>query len=106
MAHTDSRPHPETDLDPQARPRLATHVRMRFDAARGQHTLLAPESVLVLNDTGAAIVDLCDGVRTIADIQSELRHRYAAASSSEVADQVRSFVSTLAAHHLLETDHG
>ena len=38
---------------PAAAAGLAPHVRMTFDAARGQHVLLSPETVWVLNDTGA-----------------------------------------------------
>ena len=51
--------------------------------------LLTPETVTVLNDTGAAIVGLCDGQRTVAEIVAELRERY-----DRVADdEVRSFLA-------------
>lgn len=90
------------ELSDDARPRLVPHVRMRFDAARQQHTLLSPETILVINDTGAAIVELCDGERSIAEIQSELRRRY-----DHVADDdVRSFVADLISKHGMEVDHG
>jgi pyrroloquinoline quinone biosynthesis protein D len=88
--------------DEAARPRLARHVRLKFDTAREQYALLSPESVWVLNDTGVAIVKLCDSRRTIADIQSELRTRY-----DQVADgDVRRFVSDLVAKRGMEIDHG
>ncbi|TQC43800.1 pyrroloquinoline quinone biosynthesis peptide chaperone PqqD [Rhodococcus sp. WS4] len=88
--------------DEAARPRLAPHVRMRFDAARGQHALLSPETVWVLNDTGAAIVELCDGSRTVAEIQSELQNRY-----EQVADgDVRRFLADLIPKHCMEVHHG
>ena len=89
-------------IDDSARPRLAPHVRMRFDAARGQHALLSPETVLAINDTGAAIVELCDGRRTVAEIQSELQRRY-----DKVADgDVRRFLADLVAKHGMEVNHG
>ena len=89
-------------VDDAARPRLTRHVRMRFDAARGQHALLSPETVWVINDTGAAIVELCDGRRTVAEIQSELKSRY-----DQVADgDVRRFLADLVARHDMEVDHG
>ncbi|MGE0214715.1 pyrroloquinoline quinone biosynthesis peptide chaperone PqqD [Mycolicibacterium sp.] len=89
-------------IEDSARPRLARHVRMRFDATRGRHVLLSPEAVLVINDTGAAIVDLCDGERTVADIESELERRY-----DDVADgDVRSFLADLVAKHGMEVTHG
>ncbi len=43
------------------RPKLVRHARYRWDELRGQHQLVYPEGILVLNDTGAAIVRLCDG---------------------------------------------
>jgi pyrroloquinoline quinone biosynthesis protein D len=93
---------PMESIDDSARPRLAPHVRMRFDAARGQHTLLSPETVWVINGTGAAIVQLCDGRRTVAEIQSELQSRY-----DEVADgDVRRFLADLVAKHGMEVNHG
>jgi pyrroloquinoline quinone biosynthesis protein D len=88
--------------DEAARPRLAPHVRMTFDAARGQYALLSPETVWVINDTGAAIVELCDARRTVAEIQTELRSRY-----DQVADgDVRRFVTDLVTKHGMEIDHG
>ena len=88
--------------DEAARPRLVRHVRMKFDAARGQYALLSPEAVWVLNETGVAIVELCDSRRSIAEIESELRSRY-----HQVADgDVRRFVAALVTKHGMEIDHG
>lgn len=88
--------------DLNARPRLAPHVRMVFNAARGEHALLSPEMIWVINATGAAIVELCDAQRTIAEIGAELRGRY-----DQVADSdVQSFVANLVTRHGMEVDHG
>jgi pyrroloquinoline quinone biosynthesis protein D len=88
--------------DDAGRPRLARHVRMRYDAARKQYALLSPETIWVLNDTGVAIVELCDARRTIAEIQAELRSQY-----DQVADgDVRRFVADLVTKHGMEIDHG
>ena len=80
------------------RPRLARHVRLRFDPARGRHVLLTPEAVTVLNGTGAAVLELCDGRRTVREIVAELRGRYAHVDD----DEVRLFVDRLAARRCLE----
>ncbi|WP_284980450.1 pyrroloquinoline quinone biosynthesis peptide chaperone PqqD [Arthrobacter sp. fls2-241-R2A-200] len=89
-------------VDETARPRLAPHVRMTFNAARGEHALLSPETVWVLNSTGAAIVELCDAERTVAEISVELRSRY-----DQVAEgDVQRFVAELVAKHGMEVDHG
>ncbi|MGH3086185.1 MAG: pyrroloquinoline quinone biosynthesis peptide chaperone PqqD [Rubrobacteraceae bacterium] len=79
------------------RPRLARHMRMEWDPAREQHVLLAPEGVIALNQTGANILGLCDGERTVADIVEELRAKY-----DRVADdEVRNFLSRLAAKRMV-----
>ncbi|QDG64825.1 pyrroloquinoline quinone biosynthesis peptide chaperone PqqD [Pseudarthrobacter sp. NIBRBAC000502772] len=88
--------------DESARPRLAPHVRMVFNAARGEHALLSPETVWVINATGAAIVELCDAQRTVAEISDELRSKY-----DQVADgDVQRFVADLVTRHGMEVNHG
>jgi len=84
------------------RPRLAPHVRLRFDAARTCHVLLSPETVVVLNATGAAILELCDGRRTVTAIVAELRARYARVAD----DEVRRHLGRLAARRLVEVGRG
>jgi pyrroloquinoline quinone biosynthesis protein D len=84
---------PTNQPRPTSRPSLAPHVRLRFDPARQRHVLLTPETVTVLNETGAAILSLCDGERTVAEILAELRRRY-----DRVADEeVRLFLAGLLA---------
>ena len=79
------------------RPSLVGHVRSRYDPKRERHVLLAPESVIVLNATGADILDLCDGRRTVADVVAELARRY----DRVVDDEVQGFLTRLVARHLL-----
>ncbi|MBX6753850.1 MAG: pyrroloquinoline quinone biosynthesis peptide chaperone PqqD [Thermorudis peleae] len=73
------------------RPRLARQARMVWDPVRQRHVLLAPEGVLLLNETGAVIVSLCDGNRTVADIIAELRQRY----DRVVEHEVQNFIARL-----------
>jgi pyrroloquinoline quinone biosynthesis protein D len=90
-----------TDSDAD-RPRLAPHVRLTFDQARRKYVLLTPETVTLLNDTGAAILELCDGERTVDEILTELRDRY-----DRVADdEVRLFLADLLAERRLEVSCG
>ena len=89
---------PVQTVDGADRPKLARHVRLRFDPSRGQHVLLTPEAVTVLNGTGAAVLELCDGQRTVAEIVTELRGRYVHVDD----DEVRLFVDRLAARRWLE----
>jgi pyrroloquinoline quinone biosynthesis protein D len=89
----------DSDTD---RPRLAPHARLTFDLARQRHVLLTPEAVTLLNDTGAAILELCDGERTVAEILAELRRRY-----DHVADdEVRLFLASLLAKRRVEVGRG
>ncbi|PAZ12806.1 pyrroloquinoline quinone biosynthesis peptide chaperone PqqD [Streptomyces sp. SA15] len=84
------------------RPRLAPHVRLTFDPARERHVLLAPEAVSVLNGTGATVLGLCDGQRTVAEIVAELNGRY----DGVVDDDVRFFLARLAARRCVEVGDG
>lgn len=82
--------------------RLAPHVRLTYDQARQRHVLLTPETVTLLNGTGAAILELCDGERTVGGILAELRNRY-----DRVADaEVRAFLNGLLARRCVEVSHG
>jgi pyrroloquinoline quinone biosynthesis protein D len=84
------------------RPRLARLVRLEWDQVRESHVLLAPEGVLVLNQTGAIILRLCDGERTVVEIVEELRGRY----DRVAGDEVRDFLARLAAKRWLELGDG
>jgi pyrroloquinoline quinone biosynthesis protein D len=81
-----------------SRPTLSPHVRMTFDRVREQHVLLGPEAVSVLNPTGTAILELCDGQRTVAEVVQELSDRY----DHAVGDEVREFLARLAARGYVE----
>jgi pyrroloquinoline quinone biosynthesis protein D len=75
------------------RPRLARHVRLGFCPTRKKPILLLPETVVVLNTSGADILELCDGHRSVADIVDELGRRY----DRVVDDEVTQFLARLAA---------
>jgi pyrroloquinoline quinone biosynthesis protein D len=83
-------------------PRLARHVRLTFCRTRQRQILLYPETVVVLNDSGAAILGLCDGRRTVAEIVAELGAHYQAVPG----DEVRRFLARLVARRCVELAHG
>jgi pyrroloquinoline quinone biosynthesis protein D len=91
-----------TTVSPSSRPALTPHVRLTFARARDQHVLLGPESVVVLNRTGADILELCDGRRTVAEIAEQLHARY----ERVVDDEVRGFVARLVAKRCVEVGDG
>lgn len=91
-----------TEVFASDRPRLARHVRLTYSRPRQHHVLLHPETVVVLNGSGAAILELCDGRRTVAEIEAELGARY-----REVpGDEVRRFLSRLVARRWMEFTDG
>jgi pyrroloquinoline quinone biosynthesis protein D len=85
---------PDSQLE---RPLLAPGVRYRWDETREQHQLLFPEGLLVLNESGAAIVQLCDG-RTTDEVISELENQV---SDGNPADDVHPFLARLTEKGLL-----
>ena len=58
-----------------ARPALAPKARLKWDRHDGKHMLLYPERGLSLNESAGAILEMCDGARTVADIARELAAR-------------------------------
>jgi pyrroloquinoline quinone biosynthesis protein D len=77
---------------------LARHVRLSFDRTRQRHVLLHPETVVVLNGSGADILELCDGRRTVAEIVGALGARY----GSVPDDEVRRYLDRLVARRCVE----
>jgi pyrroloquinoline quinone biosynthesis protein D len=67
-------------------PRLWRVARLDFDPVRQRHVLLYPEGAVLLNDSGAAILQLCDGHRTVKQIVGVLTERYQADVSADVLD--------------------
>ena len=63
-------------LNETSKPRLARKARLRYEEVRQADMLLLPERVVKLNPTGAAILRLCDGNRTVSEIIKELENRY------------------------------
>ncbi|WP_273845714.1 pyrroloquinoline quinone biosynthesis peptide chaperone PqqD [Rubrobacter calidifluminis] len=85
-----------------SRPRLARQARTQWDPVREKRVLLSPEGVLILNETGARIIELCDGERTVGEIVERLRERYERVVEEEVCD----FIARLAARRLVEVKDG
>ena len=61
-----------------------------------------PEAALVLNETAAAIVRLCDGARSVEQIVAELQARFSSRDTEEIAEAARAFLETVRRRGLLE----
>jgi pyrroloquinoline quinone biosynthesis protein D len=78
-------------------PALWRLARLGFDDVRQQHVLLYPEGAVMLNPTGHAILELCDGRRSIQAIADILGERY----QSDVLADVTDYLSQLADRELV-----
>jgi pyrroloquinoline quinone biosynthesis protein D len=67
-------------------PKLWRMARLQFDPVRQRHVLLYPEGAVLLNDTGAAILELCNGANTVGQIVDLLGERYGADVSADVLE--------------------
>jgi coenzyme PQQ biosynthesis protein PqqD len=79
-------------------PSLWRLARLEYDAVRDRPVLLYPEGAVLLNDTGRAILELCDGRRTVAEIAATLGARYQADVGADVAE----YLGDLAERELID----
>jgi len=73
-------------------PRIRRGVKCTYDQIRSAHVVLFPEGVLVLNETAASVVALCDGVRSVGDIALALGEEYAGVDPADIATLVARLV--------------
>jgi coenzyme PQQ biosynthesis protein PqqD len=88
-------------IDLSTRPRLAQKARLRSDPKSGRYMLLYPERGMALNPTGAEILKLCTGERTVAEIIATLVARHAPAPQERIEREVLSFLEALHARALV-----
>jgi coenzyme PQQ biosynthesis protein PqqD len=83
------------------RPVLASHARYRWDPHRRQHQIVFPEGLLVLNESAAAAIRLCDG-RPLSEILSTLDGQFSGFEPGEL----REFLDGLVRKGLLRDADG
>jgi pyrroloquinoline quinone biosynthesis protein D len=76
---------------------LVPYARYRWDELRRQHQLVFPEGILVLNEPGAAIVQLCDG-RSLSELLAALSQQF---PDADLGADVQAFLERLARKGLL-----
>lgn len=67
-------------------PVIPRHIKLRHDPGRGRWVILAPERVFNPDETAVAVLKLCDGVRSVKDIASQLSKEYNAPESEIISD--------------------
>jgi coenzyme PQQ biosynthesis protein PqqD len=91
------------ELAPDFRPRLAAKARLRWDAVEKKHMLVFPEAALVLNDSAAAILKLCDGERLVEQVVDALVEQFTGVDRNMIAQEVSVLLTRLQTRGLLES---
>jgi pyrroloquinoline quinone biosynthesis protein D len=67
-------------------PKLPRHIKMRHDTARGCWLILAPERLFTPDAIAVAVLQLCDGSRSVETIAGELAQTYSAPEDRILSD--------------------
>ncbi len=86
----------------EARLRVASKARLRFDTHSSKWLLLYPERGLELSESASDILRLCDGERTSREIVAELSERYRETTGEEVERDVLTFLAMMRERGLVE----
>ncbi len=90
----------EAALVPESCPRLAAGVRLKFDESRRQWIVLAPERVLVPDETALDVLQRCDGATSLDRMIDDLAKAYDA-DRAEIGADVRELLGGLIEKRLL-----
>jgi pyrroloquinoline quinone biosynthesis protein D len=71
-----------------SRPILPRHARLKFDETRQVWVILAPERVLAPDEIAVEVLQLCDGVRDVAQMVDQLAVKYAAERDAIATDVI------------------
>jgi pyrroloquinoline quinone biosynthesis protein D len=87
-------------VEAASKPVLVRSVKLRFDETRQVWVLLAPERLLTPSETAVAVLQLCDGVRTVADIAAHLADEFDAPPEA-ILDDILPLLQDLADRRFL-----
>src|SRR5215813_4881989 len=91
------------DAPVASRPRLASKARLRWDKVEKRYMLVFPEAAMLLNESAAAILKLCDGERLVEQIVDALVEQFTGADRNVIATEVTALLIRLQTRGLLET---
>ena len=75
-----------TIISAASAPKLPRHIKMRHDTARDCWLILAPERVFTPDAIAVAVLQLCDGCRSVDTIAAELAQTYNAPRERILSD--------------------
>jgi pyrroloquinoline quinone biosynthesis protein E len=87
-------------VGPDSRPGFARYARLHLDQARERTVILGPERAYEVDAVGLAVLDLCDGRRSLAEIAAQLARIYSA-PVEVIAGDVAALLQGLADKRLL-----
>lgn len=77
--------HPDTLLE------ISPLLRLQWEEAQQRYVMLYPEGMIELNETAAAILELCDGQHNLTSIVENLEQKYGASGiESDVREMLES----------------
>ena len=71
-----------------SRPLLPRHARLKFDETRQRWLIFARERVLAPHEIAVEVLQLCDGVRSVADMVDALAAKYVAEREAIATDVI------------------
>ena len=71
-----------------SRPVLPRHAKLKFDETRQVWVILAPERVLAPDEIAVEVLQLCDGVCSVAEMVDQLAVKYAAPREAIATDVI------------------
>src|ERR1700709_1857355 len=71
-----------------SRPKLPRHARLKFDETRQVWVILAPERVLAPDEIAVEVLQLCDGIRSVAQMIDLLAEKSTAERDAIAADVI------------------
>jgi pyrroloquinoline quinone biosynthesis protein D len=83
------------------KPKLIRNCRLS-DSPHQTDMLVMPEGVIQLKGTGATIIALCDGERTLGEILVELQIKFPTADPKQIESEAMSFLGTLREKRVLD----
>jgi pyrroloquinoline quinone biosynthesis protein D len=89
------------DASRPGKPRLIRNCRLS-DTPGQDDVLLMPEGMIRLKGTGAEILRLCNGERTLSEIFTELQSKYPSADRSQIESEATDFLRSLREKRVLD----
>jgi pyrroloquinoline quinone biosynthesis protein D len=83
-------------VETESVPRLAAHMKLRFDKARDTWTIQAPERSFMLDPVAHQVISRLDGIATVGGVIANLCSAFPDAPAEMIDGDVRKLIQDLA----------